>query len=47
MFYSGKISINKPLKISSKDLKVFSIQSIILDKTSNSNKKINVYLYKK
>ena len=46
MFYSGKISINKPLKISSKDLKVFSIQSIILDKSSNSNKKINVYLYK-
>ena len=44
MFYSGKISINKPLKISSKDLKVFSIQSIILDKTSNSNKKINVYI---
>ena len=45
MFYCGKITINKPLKISSNDLKVFSIQSIILDKSSNSNKKINVYIY--
>ncbi len=44
MFYCGKITINKSLKISSNDLKVFSIQSIILDKSSNSNKKINVYI---
>ena len=46
MLYCGKITINKPLKISSNDLKVFSIQSIILDKSSNSNKKVNVYIYK-
>ena len=46
MFYYGKISSEKPLKISSKDLKIYYITTIKLNSNTISSEKVNVNLFK-
>ena len=39
MFYYGKITSEKPLKISSKDLKIYYITTIKLNSNTNSSER--------